>query len=121
MRWFYLPQFSGYIQPPNILVEILVSSGIVGVLATLVLLVGATRVLLYLPRSVGTVAIVLLAGRVVEAIFDIYWVSPVTTLPWLIAGLALGAWDAGLVGTSLVRRRQREQISQPRIFPELPE
>ena len=98
MRWFYLPQFASYGQPPNILLETLTDTGLVGLLAILVLLVGSARIYLSLPRAVSTLALVLLAGRVVEAIFDVYWVSPQTTLPWMIAGLALGAWDAGLVG-----------------------
>ncbi|HMK97234.1 MAG TPA: hypothetical protein VK425_06770, partial [Acidimicrobiales bacterium] len=49
--------------------------------------------------------------RVIEGIFDNYWVSSGTTLPWMIAGLALGAWDAHL---------SRSQIVLPRETPYLP-
>jgi hypothetical protein len=97
MRWFYLPHFVGYIQPPDIFVETLAETGIIGIVAVLVLLGGSARTFLALPRAVGTIAFVLVLGRAFEALFDIYWVSPVVTLPWLVAGLALGAWDGRLV------------------------
>jgi len=98
MRWFYLPQFSGYIQPPNIFVETLVDGGVVGVLALLVLLAGSSYVLLSLPKELGTLAFVLVLGRALEAMFDIYWTSGGFLLPWLVAGLAIGTWDSMLAG-----------------------
>ena len=101
MRWFYLPQFIGYIQPPDIFVEVLTETGVIGILALLVLLGGSGRLFLSLPRAIGTLAFVLVLGRAFEAIFDIYWVSAGITLPWLVAGLAIGAWD-----TALARGRQ---------------
>ena len=96
MRWFYLPQFSSYIQPPNIFIESLVAGGIVGVIALVLLLGGFTRVLLSMPAEIGTIALVLVLGKVVEAMFDIYWTSGGFLLAWLVAGLAIGSWDAVL-------------------------
>lgn len=92
-RWFYLPQFAGNIQPPDIIVETLVSTGVVGLVAMIVLLAGSARVLARLPRDIGTVALLVLVGRVVESLFDIYWVSAAGALPWLVAGMALGVAD----------------------------
>jgi len=92
-RWFYLPQFAGNLQPPDIIVETLVSTGIVGLVAMTVLLVGSGKVLARLPRDIGTVALLVVVGRVVESLFDIYWVSAAGALPWLVAGLALGVAD----------------------------
>lgn len=109
MRWFYLPHFAGYIQPPDILLETLTDAGLLGVLATVVLLAGSVRVLRRLPRAVGTLAIVLVVGRVVQAIFDVYWVSAATTLPWLVAGMAVGVGDAML----LARRRGHQSAGGP--------
>lgn len=105
MRWFYLPQYAGYIQPPNIFVETLLDGGIVGVIALLILLGGSARVFFSLPREIGTIALVLVLGRVVESIFDIYWTSGGSVLPWLVAGLAIGVWDARLTGGIATRRR----------------
>ena len=102
MRWFYLPQFSGYIQPPNIFMESLVAGGIVGIIALVFLLGGFTRVLLSMPGEMGTIALVLVLGRVVESMFDIYWTSGGSLLPWLIAGLAIGSWDVVLASRTRV-------------------
>jgi hypothetical protein len=102
MRWFYLPHFSGYIQPPDIIMETLTETGIIGIVALLVLLGGSTRVFLMLPRSVGTIALVLVLGRAFEAMFDSYWVSALVALPFLLGGVALGVWDAGLVSGSQI-------------------
>lgn len=93
MRWFYLKPFLSYIQPPNILVETLADSGLLGLLATLVLLVGSIRLYRRMPAAVGTIAIALVLGRVVQSLFDVYWVSAGTTLPWLVAGLSVGVYD----------------------------
>ncbi|MCL6092209.1 MAG: O-antigen ligase family protein [Actinobacteria bacterium] len=98
MRWFYLPQFSSYIQPPNIFMESLVAGGVVGVIALTLLLGGSSRILLSMPHDIGTIALVLILGRVIESMFDIYWTSGGSLLPWLVAGLALGTWDAVLAG-----------------------
>ena len=110
MRWFYLPQFSGsqygfqYIQPPNIFVETLVAGGILGIIALVLLLGGSTRVLLSMPAAISTIALVLVLGRVVEAMFDIYWTSGGFLLPWLVAGLAVGTWDSAVAGRAPVAR-----------------
>jgi hypothetical protein len=97
MRWFRLVQFGNYGQPPNIFFETVTDGGIIGLMALIALLAGSTWVLLSLPRAFGTIAVVLVLGRCIEALFDQYWVSAGTTLPWMVAGLALGAWDAGLL------------------------
>jgi len=110
-RWFYLPQYAGNIQPPDIVVETLVSTGVVGLVALTVLLVGTSRVLARLPRDIGTVALAVMVGRVVESLFDIYWVSASGALPWLVAGLALGVADAGY---KVARRAaQHHPLHQP--------
>jgi hypothetical protein len=107
MRWFYLPRFIGYIQPPDIFVETLVAGGIVGMVALVVLLAGSARVFLSLPSGIGTIALVLVLGRAVEAIFDIYWASGGSTLPWLVAGLAIGTWDATLAARASMGAKVR--------------
>jgi hypothetical protein len=108
-RWYYLPQFSSYFQPPNIVVEELTATGIVGLIGLVVMLSGLVWVLLRLPRPIGTVAVAILVARVVESLFDLYWVSAIGMLPFLIAGIALGAADqarasAGAAGANLLGR-----------------
>ena len=92
-RFWYLPHFAGIGQPPNILLEALTESGIIGAAALIVLLAGVVAVLCRLPRQIATVGLVLIIGRAVEGIFDLYWISAVGALPWLVAGLCLGAAD----------------------------
>jgi hypothetical protein len=82
--------------------ESLVAGGIVGIIALVFLLGGFTRVLLSMPGEMGTIALVLVLGRVVESMFDIYWTSGGSLLPWLIAGLAIGSWDAVLASRTRV-------------------
>jgi polysaccharide biosynthesis protein PslJ len=95
-RWWYLPHFAGEVQPPNILLEAITESGIIGAVALLVLLVGVMALLARLPRELATVGLVLVLGRAVEGVFDLYWISADGALPWLIAGLCLGAADSAL-------------------------
>ena len=104
MRWFYLPQFAGIAQPTNILYESLVASGIVGTLTYAITLAGTLRVFGRLPRDLGVIASALILGRLVEGIFDSYWIGAETALPWLIAGMALGVADH-----RIVQRKQRQE------------
>lgn len=100
MRWFYLPQFAGNIQPTNILYEALAASGILGALAYAVTLAGTSRVLARLPRDIGTLGLALVLGRVVEGVFDSYWIGAETAIGWLVAGMALGIADRRLTRTN---------------------
>jgi hypothetical protein len=92
-RWWYLTRFTGNIQPPNILLEALTESGIIGTVALFVVLIGLIVMLARLPRELATVGLVLVVGRIVEGIFDLYWVSAEGALPWLVVGLCLGVTD----------------------------
>jgi O-antigen ligase len=92
-RWWYLARFAGNIQPPNILLEALTESGILGSLALVALLACSVALLAKLPRDIATVGLVLIVGRAVEGIFDLYWVSASGALPWLVVGCCLGAAD----------------------------
>jgi O-antigen ligase len=92
-RWWYLSKFPGEIQPPNILLEAITESGILGAAALLLMIVAVMVVLARLPKEIATVALVLVLGRAVEGIFDLYWASADGALPWLVVGLSLGAAD----------------------------
>lgn len=96
MRWFYLPEFAGQIQPTNILYEGLTDSGIIGVIAYTLTLAGVFRVLLRLPRDIGTLAMALVLGRLVEGLFDSYWIGAESSVPWIIVGMAVGVFDASV-------------------------
>lgn len=94
-HWYLLARYAGNIQPPDVFVEELAATGVVGLLGLLVLVFGSATVLARLPRSIGMLGLVLVLGRLVEGIFDLYWVSAAGTLPWIFVGLSAGIGDSG--------------------------
>jgi hypothetical protein len=93
LRWWYTDKFPLYqFQPPNAELEVLSSAGIVGLVGFLVMSIGIP-VLLWrrLPPEYGTIAAVLPAMRLVNSQFDLYWVAVSVSIPYLIAGICIGA------------------------------
>jgi hypothetical protein len=91
LRWFYTDRFPITFQPPNGVLEMLTSAGVIGLMGFVVLLVGSLVVLRTLPRHVGTIALAVLIVRFIQGELDLFWVGAQGSLPWMIAGLALGA------------------------------
>jgi hypothetical protein len=112
-RWWYLPRFAGNIQPPNIVLEALTESGIIGTVALFAMLIALIVFLGRLPRELATVGLVLVLGRTIEGIFDLYWASADGALPWLIVGLCLGATDAARSYTD----RRAATVSRSGLLP----
>jgi hypothetical protein len=94
-HWYFLARYAGNIQPPDVFVEELAATGILGLFGLMLVVFGSAAVLARLPRSVGMLGLVLVLGRLVDGIFDIYWVSATGTLPWLFVGLSAGIGDSG--------------------------
>lgn len=97
---FWYTGLSVDFQPPNAELEVLASAGIVGLAAFLVLMLGSLRVLSTLPRRYGTVAVAVVLSRLVQAQVDLFWVAVQVSIPFVIAGLALGAWSHDQVAVS---------------------
>jgi len=93
-HWYLLARYAGNIQPPDVFVEELAATGILGLFGLLVLVFGSAAALARLPRSVGMLGLALVLGRMVECTFDLYWVSAAGTLPWLFVGLSAGIGDS---------------------------
>lgn len=91
LRWWYTDRFENRFQPPNAEIEVLTTAGLVGVLGFLALMVGTIVVLWRLDSAYGTVALAVLLGRLVQAQLDLFWVAAQTSLPFLVAGICLGA------------------------------
>jgi polysaccharide biosynthesis protein PslJ len=91
LRWWYTNRFSVSFQPPNAEIEMLTSAGVVGVAAFLLLMLGALWVLWRLPPAFGTLAFSILLMRFIQGQLDIFWVGAQGSLPWLVAGVAIGA------------------------------
>ncbi len=96
LRWWYRPEHAGAVQPPNAELEVLTSVGILGLVGFLVMFGGAFLVLRRVPREFGELALVVLASRLVQAQFDLFWVAVLGSIPWLVTGVCLGAhaWTA---------------------------
>ncbi len=91
LRWWYTDRFASQFQPPNAELEILTTAGVVGLLGFVVLIVGTFRALGRLDRAYGTLAIAIVLNRVVQGQFDLFWSSVGSSLPFLVAGICLGA------------------------------
>ncbi|MBO0884899.1 MAG: O-antigen ligase family protein, partial [Mycobacterium sp.] len=90
LRWWYTSRFSATFQPPNAELEMLTSAGIVGLLVFLTTIVAALWTLLRVDARFGTVAVAVILTRLVQGQMDLYWVAAQSSVPWLIAGTALG-------------------------------
>jgi len=94
MRFYNLPQYVTVTAPPNSLVDNLASTGIVGSLAFVGLVVVTMRVMAGLPRIYGTLGLVVLLAHYVDGMFDIFWIGALSITPFIIAGISLGMADA---------------------------
>jgi hypothetical protein len=94
MRFYDLPQYLSVTAPPNVLVDNLASTGIVGSLAFCYLVYMTMRTMNRVPRVFGTLGLVILLGHYVDGLFDVFWIGANMIPPLVIAGLSLGAADA---------------------------
>jgi polysaccharide biosynthesis protein PslJ len=98
MRFYNLPQYLTVTAPPNSLVDNLASTGIIGSLAFVFLVVVTMRSLNRLPRIYGTLGLVVLLAHYVDGLFDTFWIGALSIAPFLIAGISLGMADADADG-----------------------
>ena len=76
--------------PPQVFLEVMATTGVVGLVAFGIMMVGMLRVLWSLPGLTGSLALALVAARFVQGQLDIFWLSPTTAIPFLLAGVCLG-------------------------------
>ena len=93
MRFYNLPQFITVTAPPNVLVDNLASTGIIGSLAFLFFVFMTMRTMFRLPYVFGTLGLVVLLGHYVDGLFDIFWIGASSIGPFIIAGISLGMAD----------------------------
>lgn len=94
MRFYNLKQYVSVTAPPNVVIDNLASTGIVGMAGFLALVAMTVRPLLRLPAAIGTLGLAVLVGRYTQGLFDIFWVGANGAIAFMIVGLALGAGDA---------------------------
>jgi polysaccharide biosynthesis protein PslJ len=91
LRWWYTDRFENNFQPPNAILEMLSTAGLVGLVGFLVLMVGSLVVLWRMDARYGLVAFVVILSRLVQGQLDLFWVAVQTSIPFLIVGICLGA------------------------------
>jgi O-antigen ligase len=90
LRYWYQPGNLGY-QPPQGELEVLASAGVVGLAAFVVMWIGILLVLWHIDPRFGTLAVAVVFCRLVQAQFDLFWVAAQVSIPFVIAGICLGA------------------------------
>lgn len=90
LRFWYEPPYAGSYSPPNDeIIGALAESGVPGLIGLLAFVAGS---LIALARARGPLALLgmsVVASRFAHGLVDLYWVSGYTTLPWILAGMAL--------------------------------
>lgn len=108
LRWWYTGDYPAF-QPPNGFLEMLSSAGVVGVIAFLILCVTGLWVVLTLPHQYGQIAAAVMIARFVQGQLDLFWVAGQASIPWMMAGLA--------VGVMALERSQGVPEAQPKPTP----
>ena len=106
LRYWYTEGAIPY-QPPQAEMEMLASAGIIGLIGFLVMWIGVIVVLWRVDPRFGTLAVAVVLCRFVQAQFDLFWIAAQVSIPFVIAGICLGAMaregtrDPDLVGDEL--------------------
>lgn len=90
LRYWYVHPTANF-QPPQAELEVIASAGLVGLLGFTIMWVGFIVVLWRVDPRFGMLAFGSVLARIVQAQFDLFWVSAQVSIPFLIAGLCLGA------------------------------
>ncbi|GAA1799127.1 O-antigen ligase family protein [Agromyces neolithicus] len=92
LRYWYNPGELPY-QPPQAELEMLASAGVVGLIGFLVMWIGVLLVLWHVDPRFGTLAVAVLLSRIVQSQFDLFWTAVQVSVPFVVAGICLGAMD----------------------------
>lgn len=92
LRYWYNPGELQY-QPPQAELEVIASSGVVGLVGFLVMWIGVLVVLWRIDPRFGTLAVAVLLSRLVQSQFDLFWVAVQVSVPFVVAGICLGAME----------------------------
>jgi O-antigen ligase len=116
LRWWYTDRFAEKFQPPNAEFEMLSSGGLVGLVGFLLMFLIILVVLWRLDSRFGTLAFVMVMMRFVQGQFDLFWVAAQVSIPFVIAGICLGA-QAHAARTEEERRVLAAASGEPEPVP----
>ncbi len=90
LRYWYVHPTANF-QPPQAELEVIASTGLVGLIGFTIMWIGFIVVLWRVDPRFGMLALGSVLARIVQAQFDLFWVSAQVSIPFLIAGICLGA------------------------------
>ncbi|WP_341975721.1 O-antigen ligase family protein [Microbacterium sp. LWO13-1.2] len=90
LRYWYVHPTANF-QPPQAELEVVASTGLVGLAGFMIMWIGIIIVLWRVDARFGMLALGSVLARIVQAQFDLFWVSAQVSIPFLIAGICLGA------------------------------
>lgn len=111
LRYWTVGRAEHNFHPPQAFLELLATTGVVGLLGFVVMLVGMVRVTWKIPGLTGSLVTALIVARIVQGQLDIFWLSPTTTTPFLLAGLCLGVLARPSMEAPSVPGRARQLVS----------
>ncbi|WP_448811693.1 O-antigen ligase family protein [Agromyces bauzanensis] len=90
LRYWYNPGSLPF-QPPQAEMEVLASAGVFGLVGFVVMWIGVLAVLWHVDPRFGTLAVAIVLSRIVQAQFDLFWTAAGVSIPFVVAGICLGA------------------------------
>lgn len=110
LRYWYTDTTAAF-QPPQAELEVLASAGLVGLLGFVAMWIGIIFVLWHVDPRFGTLALAVTLSRLVQGQFDLFWVAAQVSIPFVIAGICLGAkvWDESQARSVRVQRMHVER------------
>lgn len=90
LRYWYVHPWANF-QPPQGELEVAASSGIVGLAGFVIMWIGILVVLWRVDPRFGALAFAVTLSRLVQGQFDLFWVAAQVSVPFVIAGICLGA------------------------------
>jgi hypothetical protein len=91
LRYFKTPRYVEYPEPNDVVNEALAEAGVIGLLGFVVFVIGSLLGLSRLKGDLATAALCVVAARFVHGLLDVYWTGGTTSLPWIVAGMALAS------------------------------
>lgn len=89
-RWWTTDRFENGFHPPNAEIEVLTTTGIIGLIGFLGMFAAAAWLLMKMDPMYGTVGLAVVAARFTQAQVDLYWVAGQASMLWIVAGICYG-------------------------------
>ncbi|WP_169795321.1 O-antigen ligase family protein [Kribbia dieselivorans] len=90
LRFWYQGDVAIGYQPPNVILEMLTTAGLVGLAGFVLLFGGSLLVAWQMPKGIGSIAVAVLVARIAQTQFDLYWSSVGASVPFFILALCIG-------------------------------